>query len=56
MTQYNLTSPTLLPSLAMQEAKEQRRRVLEKAAKVRQANYKRFIEKKRQLQATSDLV
>jgi hypothetical protein len=55
MTNYHLTPPQNLPSLAVQEAKEKRRKVLEKAAKVRRANYQRF-HKKMQLQATSDLV
>ncbi len=45
MTNYHLTPPTILPSLAVQEAKEKRRRVLEKAANVRRANYHRYLEK-----------
>ena len=55
MTNYHLTPPTLLPSLAVQKAKEKRRRMLEKAAQVRRANYHRFLEKKRRLQARDDL-
>jgi len=51
MTNYHLTPPAILPSLAVQEAREKRRRVLEKAAKVRQENYHRYLEKKRRLQA-----
>ena len=51
MTNYHLTPPTTLPSLVVQEAKEKRRRVLEKVANVRRENYHRFIEKKRRLQA-----
>ena len=51
MTNFHLTPPTILPSLAVREAREKRRRVLEKAAQVRRANYHHFIEKKRQLQA-----
>ena len=54
MTNYHLTSPTILPSLAVQETKEKRRRVFEIAAKVRRENYHRFLEKKRQLQAGSE--
>jgi len=56
MTAYNLTPPTILPSLVVQEAKEKRRKVLEKAYQVRRENYKRFIEKKLRLQADGDLI
>jgi len=56
MTNYHLTPPKILPSLVVQEAKEKRRKVLEKAAQVRQANYHRFMEKKRRLQASGNLV
>jgi len=56
MTNYHLIPPTMLPSLAIQEAKEKRRKVLEKAAQVRRANYHRFLEKKRRLQTSSELV
>jgi len=55
MTNYHLTPPAIFPSLAMQEAKEKRRKVLEAAAKVRRENYQRF-NKKMQLQASTDLV
>ena len=51
MTEYHLTPPTILPSLAVQEAREKRRKVLEAAAQVRRANYHAFMEKKRRLQA-----
>ena len=54
MTQYNLTPPTILPSLVVREAREKRRKVLEAVSKVRRANYHRFAEKKRRLQASSD--
>ncbi len=54
MTSYNL-KPTNLPSLAAQEKKEQRRKVLEEVRARRKAIYKRF-QKKMQLQAGSDLV
>jgi hypothetical protein len=56
MTNYHLTPPTILPSLVVQETKEKRWKVLEKAAQVRRANYHRFVEKKRRLQASTDLV
>jgi len=56
MTNYHLTPPTLLPSLVVREAREKRRKVLEAAAKVRRENYKRFVEKKRRLQAVTDLI
>ncbi len=54
MTNYHLTPPTILPSFAVQEAKEKRRKVLATAAQVRRENYIRFFEKKRQLHAGSD--
>jgi hypothetical protein len=44
MTEYNLTPLTTLPSLAVQKARERRRKVLEAAAKVRRANYIRFYQ------------
>ena len=48
MTNYHLPAPaTPLPSLAVQEAKAKRKAVLEKAAAIRKANYKRFMEKRR---------
>jgi len=45
MTQYNLTPPTILPSLAVQEAKEKRRKVLEAARARRKIIYTRFHQK-----------
>jgi len=56
MTNYHLHPPTLLPALAVQEAKEKRRKVLEAAAQVRRANYRTFMEKKRRLQANRQLL
>lgn len=56
MTNYHLTPPATLPSLVVQEAREKRRNVLEAAAKVRRENYHRFLEKKRRLQASSDMI
>jgi len=52
MSEYHLTPPATLPSFAVQEAREKRRKQLEAAAQVRRANYRAFMEKKRQLQAT----
>ena len=54
MTDYHLTLPTTLPSLAVQEAKEKRRKVLEAVWQRRRENYRNFL-KKMQLQASSDL-
>jgi hypothetical protein len=54
MMNYHLTSPTILPSFATQEAKEKRKQVLAKAAQTRKANYQRFL-KKRRLHASSSL-
>jgi hypothetical protein len=67
MTNYHLTPPASLPSCAVQEAKEQRRKVLEAAERTRKANYQRFLqrmasldktlrEKHRRLQASSNLL
>jgi len=49
------TVVAVFPSIAVQEAKEKRRKVLEAARKVRRANYRRFSEKKRRLQAGSEI-
>ena len=67
MTNYHLTPPALLPSVAVQEAKAKRRKVLEAAERTRKANYQRFLqrmaslektlrEKHRRLQVNADLV
>src|SRR5712691_4843406 len=56
MTDYHLTPPTILPSLAVREAREKRRKVLDTAYRTRRANYRNFMEKKRRLQADGDLV
>ena len=45
MSEYHLTPPATLPSLAVQEAKEKRHKVLEAARRVRGENYKRFYKK-----------
>lgn len=45
MTNYHLTPRTTLRSLAVQEAKEKRRKVLEAARRVRRENYQRFTRK-----------
>ena len=55
MTNYHLTAPLPLPTVATQEAKEKRRQVLAKAAQTRKANYLLFM-KKHRLQASSDLI
>ena len=55
MTDYHLTPPTTLPSLAVQEAKEKRRKVLEAVRARRKIIYSQFM-KKRRLQAANDLV
>jgi len=44
MTAYNLKPPDTLPSLAWQEAKEKRRRVLEAVRRRRAEAYKRLRE------------
>ena len=56
MTAYNLTTPAPLPSLALQEAKEKRSRVLQGVRKRRRLIYQRFMQKKRRLQASSSLL
>lgn len=47
MSEYHLTPHTTLPSLTIQDAKEKRRKVLEKAMQTRRENYLRFMKKKR---------
>ncbi len=42
MTNYHLTPPTILPSLAIQEAKEKRRKVLEAVRARRKIIYQQF--------------
>jgi len=55
MTQYNLKPPSILPYLAVQEAKENRRKVLEAVRARRKIIYTQFREKM-QLQASGNLV
>jgi len=55
MTAYHLTPPITLPSLAVQEAREKRRKVLEAVRARRKIISQRFA-KKMQLHAGSDLV
>jgi len=55
MTNYHLTPPTTLPSLAVREAKEKRRQVLEAVWQRRREKYRNYLKKMR-LQADSDLV
>jgi hypothetical protein len=55
MSEYRLTSATTLPSLAVREAKEKRRKVLEAVWQRRKIISAQFM-KKRRLQAANDLV
>ena len=54
MSDYHLASPALVPSLAVKEAREKRRKVLEAAWQRRRENYLAFL-KKRRLQAANTL-
>ena len=54
MSDYHLTPPTILPSLAVQETKAKRRKVLEAVWQRRRENYRQFMEKRR-LQAANNL-
>ncbi len=45
MTNYHLTPPATLPSLTVQEAKQERRKVLEAVRARREIMYNRFREK-----------
>jgi hypothetical protein len=56
MTQYHLTPSATLPSLIAQERKAARKKVLEAARKRERASFKAMMQRKRQLQASSDLV
>jgi hypothetical protein len=55
MTAYNLKPPVTLPSLALLEAKEKRRKVLEAVRLRRREGYRQFIQhlQKRQTIANS---
>jgi len=55
MTNYHLIPPAMLPSLAVQEAKEKRRKFLEAVRERRKINYTNFYKKIR-LQANSEMV
>ncbi len=55
MTNYHV-KPITLPSLASQDAKKQRRKVLEAVRQRRKIIYQRFRLKKMQLQADGDLL
>jgi hypothetical protein len=54
MTNYNL-KPIIIPSLAVQQKKEARRKVLEAVRERRREMYTSF-QKKKQLQADSEMV
>jgi hypothetical protein len=47
MSNFHIPAPANLPSLAVQDAKEKRRQVLARAAAIRKANFRRFMEKMR---------
>jgi hypothetical protein len=55
MTNYHLKALTTLPSLASQEARDKRRKVLEAAQKVSRENYKRFRQKMQE-QSSEDML
>lgn len=46
MSEYHITPPITLPSLAAQEARAKRKAVLARAAATRRANYQRFIRRR----------
>jgi hypothetical protein len=54
MSEYHLAPPTTLPSIAVQEAKEKRRKVLEAVRQRRKIISAQFM-KKRRLQAANNL-
>jgi len=54
MTNYQLKPLTTFPSLASQDTKEQRRKVLEAARKIRQQKSKHRQEQEREAYKTSD--
>jgi hypothetical protein len=58
MTAYNLKPPDTLSSLAWQEAREKRRKVLATVRERRRERYKQFLHKlkSRSLQVDSDMV
>jgi len=53
MTEYNLTPPTILPSLEAQEAREKRRRVLNAVYQRRKQSYLRFRERMQKQEAAT---
>jgi len=56
MTAYNLKPPESLPSLAWQEAKEKRKKVLATVRRQRAVMYQRVLQKKRSLQSSDGLL
>jgi ribosomal protein S17 len=54
MTEYNLTPPTILPSLAVLDAKEKRRKVLEAVRQRRQEIYQRYYAKLKAYHAATE--
>ncbi len=55
MTAYNLKPPETLPSLAWQEAKEKRKKLLAAVHRRRAVMYQRSYQKKRSLQSGDHL-
>jgi hypothetical protein len=55
MTNYHLIPATTLPSLAVQEAKEKRRHVLEAVRQRRKIIYQRFRERMMRVQEQPDI-
>ena len=56
MTAYNLHPPETLPSLAWQEAKDKRKKLLTAVRRRRAVMYQRFLHKKRSLHTDNDLL
>jgi len=56
MTAYNLKLPETLPSLAWQEAREKRKKLLAAVRRRRAVMYQRILQKKRSLQSSDGLL
>ena len=55
MTNYHLTPPAHLPSLAVQARKAARRKVIEKARKLERDSYQAMMNRRRRLHVSRDL-
>ena len=55
MTTYNLT-PTIVLSPAIAERRAARKKVIERARQIERKSYLAFMQKKRRLQVSSDLL